>query len=82
MCDEPAAGLSPAERSELIEILLGLPGHMGFIIIEHDMDMIARLCDPVIVMAEGRKLTQGTFAEIAADHRVQEAYMGGRRWAS
>jgi ABC-type branched-subunit amino acid transport system ATPase component len=41
--------------------------------------MIARLCDHVVVMAEGRLLTQGAFAELAADPRVQEAYMG-RRW--
>ena len=46
------------------------------------MDMIARLCDPVIVMAEGRRLAEGTFAAVAADPRVQEAYMGRRRWAS
>ena len=44
--------------------------------------MIARLCRPVVVMAEGRHLAQGTFAELAADPRVQAAYMGQRRWAS
>ena len=43
--DEPAAGLSPTERSELIEILMGLPGHMGFIIIEHDMDVALRVAE-------------------------------------
>ena len=43
------------------------------------MDMIARLCDHVIVMAEGRRMTEGSFAEIAADHAVQDAYMGRRR---
>jgi branched-chain amino acid transport system ATP-binding protein/neutral amino acid transport system ATP-binding protein len=46
------------------------------------MDMIARLCDPVIVMAEGRKLREGSFAELADDPEVQEAYMGRRRWGS
>jgi ABC-type branched-subunit amino acid transport system ATPase component len=46
------------------------------------MDVIARLCAPVVVMAEGRHLAQGTFAEVAADARVQEAYMGRRAWAS
>ena len=45
------------------------------------MDMVARLCNPVIVMAEGRHLAQGSFAEMAADARVQEAYMGRRRAA-
>jgi ABC-type branched-subunit amino acid transport system ATPase component len=42
------------------------------------MDLIARLCDPVIVMAHGRHLTQGSFADIAADPQVQAAYMGVR----
>jgi branched-chain amino acid transport system ATP-binding protein/neutral amino acid transport system ATP-binding protein len=46
------------------------------------MDMISRLCDPVIVMAEGRHLAEGNFATIAADPAVQQAYMGRRRWAS
>ena len=55
---------------------------LTFLIIEHHMDVIARLCAPVIVMAEGRHLAQGTFAEVAADPRVQEAYMGRRAWAS
>jgi ABC-type branched-subunit amino acid transport system ATPase component len=45
------------------------------------MDMIARLCDPVIVMAEGRTLAEGNFAAIQANLDVQEAYMGRRRWA-
>ena len=43
------------------------------------MDMVARLCDRVIVMAEGRHLAEGTFDEVAADPAVQEAYMGRRR---
>ena len=46
------------------------------------MDVIERLCEPVIVMAEGRRLTECSFAEVAEDPRVQEAYMGRRAWAS
>ena len=44
--------------------------------IEHDMDFISRLCDPVIVMAEGRVLMQGTSAEVKANELVIEAYLG------
>jgi branched-chain amino acid transport system ATP-binding protein len=44
--------------------------------IEHDMDFIGRLCDPVIVMAEGKVLSKGTIDEIKADERVIEAYLG------
>ena len=46
------------------------------------MDAIARLCDHVIVLAEGRTLIEGTFAALAENPLVQEAYMGRRRWAS
>jgi len=42
------------------------------------MDIVARLCDPVIVMAAGQRLTEGTFDEIVADTRVQDAYLGQR----
>ena len=50
--------------------------------IEHHLDVIARLCAPVVVMADGRRLAEGRFAEIAADERVQAAYMGRRAWRS
>ena len=48
--DEPASGLSPTERRELIDILMGLPEHMGFIIIEHDMDVALRVSESVTMM--------------------------------
>jgi ABC-type branched-subunit amino acid transport system ATPase component len=47
-------------------------------LIEHDMSLIKRLCDPVIVLAEGRTLMTGSFAEVVDDPRVQEAYLGTR----
>ena len=54
-----------------------------FCMIEHDMDFIARMCDPVIVMAEGKLLTQGTIEEIKNNEEVIEAYLGtGRRHKS
>lgn len=75
--DEPAAGLSPTERSELIEILLGLPGHMGFIIIEHDMDVALRVAERVTMMHNGRIFKEGNPAEIEDDEEVQALYLGG-----
>ena len=47
-----------------------------FVVIEHDMDFIGRLCDPVICMAEGRVLATGTLDEIKANEQVIEAYLG------
>lgn len=75
--DEPAAGLSPAERSELIEILVGLPTHMGFIIIEHDMDVALRVAESVTMMHNGRIFKEGSPAEIEDDPEVQALYLGG-----
>jgi branched-chain amino acid transport system ATP-binding protein len=52
--DEPAAGLSPAERRELVALLEGLPRHMGFVIIEHDLDIALRVAERVTIMHNGR----------------------------
>jgi ABC-type branched-subunit amino acid transport system ATPase component len=83
LLDEPIAGVNPTLARELADHLRTLQADgLTFLIIEHHLDLIARLCRPVIVMAEGRHLAEGSFAEVAADPRVQEAYMGRRRWAS
>ena len=74
--DEPAAGLSPTERSELIEILQSLPEHMGYIIIEHDMDVALRVSESVTMMHNGRVFREGTPQEIENDPEVQELYLG------
>lgn len=75
--DEPAAGLSPAERSELIEILQALPAHIAYIIIEHDMDVALRVVERVAMMHNGRIFKEGTPEQIENDPQVQELYLGG-----
>src|SRR3981189_1211226 len=75
--DEPAAGLSPTERSELVEILTALPGHIGYIIIEHDMDGAVRVVESVTMMHNGRIFKEGPPQEIESDPEVQELYLGG-----
>ncbi|HEX4765786.1 MAG TPA: ABC transporter ATP-binding protein [Lichenihabitans sp.] len=75
--DEPAAGLSPTERGELVEILTNLPGHMGFILIEHDMDVALRVAESVTMMHNGRIFKEGAPEEIEADPEVQRLYLGG-----
>jgi branched-chain amino acid transport system ATP-binding protein len=75
--DEPAAGLSPAERLELIEILTTLPSHIGYIIIEHDMDVALRVVESVTMMHNGRVFKEGVPEEIQSDPEVQELYLGG-----
>lgn len=82
LLDEPVAGVNPALAIEIGEHLKALVGEgITVLLIEHHMDMVARLCDQVIVMAEGRHLAEGSFAQMAADPRVQAAYMGRRRTA-
>lgn len=76
--DEPAAGLSPAERRELVALLGSLPAHMSFVLIEHDLDIALRVTEYVTVMHNGRVLKSGTPAEIENDAEVQAIYMGGR----
>jgi branched-chain amino acid transport system ATP-binding protein len=76
LLDEPAAGLSPAERRELVALLRALPAHLSFILIEHDLEIALRVVDRVSVMHNGRMLKEGTPAEIESDPEVQEIYMG------
>lgn len=76
--DEPAAGLSPAERRELVALLRGLPAHMSFVLIEHDLDIALRVVERVTVMHNGRVLRHGTPDEIENDAQVQAIYMGGK----
>lgn len=79
LLDEPGAGVNRTLLARLAEDIRRLNQERGytFCIIEHDMDLITTLCNPVIVMAQGRVLTQGTMEEIRRDEAVQEAYLGG-----
>ena len=79
LLDEPVAGVNPSLAREIAQHLRQLVDEgLTVLLIEHHMDTIAALCDHVVVLAEGRNLAEGSFAELAADPRVQEAYMGRR----
>jgi branched-chain amino acid transport system ATP-binding protein len=79
LLDEIAAGVNRTLLNDLASNIERLNQEMGytFFVIEHDMDLIARLCDPVIVMAAGSVMTQGHIADIQKDEAVIEAYFGG-----
>jgi len=82
LLDEVGAGVNRTLLNTVGDAILRLNRDRGytFCMIEHDMDFIGRLCDPVIVMTEGKVLAQGTIDRIKADERVIEAYLGrGRR---
>jgi branched-chain amino acid transport system ATP-binding protein len=76
--DEPAAGLSPGERRELVALLGAFPPHMGFVLIEHDLDIALRVVQQVTILHNGRVLKHGTPEQIEGDAEVQAIYMGRR----
>jgi len=77
LLDEPGAGVNPTLMRSLVKAIRALQSAgRTFLVIEHDMDLVTELCDPVIVMAQGRKLVEGPFATVRRDPRVLEAYLG------
>jgi len=76
--DEVGAGVNRTLLNTIADAIVRLNKERGytFCVIEHDMDFIGRLCDPVICMAEGKVLAEGTIAQIKANEQVIEAYLG------
>jgi branched-chain amino acid transport system permease protein len=77
LLDEPAAGMSPSETSETVALIRHLRANVTIVIVEHDMDVVFGLADRIMVMQNGATIANGTPAEIRADERVREAYLGG-----
>jgi branched-chain amino acid transport system ATP-binding protein len=78
LLDEPAAGVPAAETHLILDAIEALPADIAVLIVEHDMELVFRFARRITVMAGGAILTEGTPAEIAADERVREAYLGSR----
>ncbi|MCC6001110.1 MAG: ABC transporter ATP-binding protein, partial [Pararhodobacter sp.] len=76
--DEVGAGVNRTLLNTIADAIVRLNKERGytFVVIEHDMDFIGRICDPVICMAEGKVLAEGTLDEIKANEQVIEAYLG------
>jgi branched-chain amino acid transport system ATP-binding protein len=78
LLDEPAAGVNPALLEVVVEKVSALNAQgKTILLIEHNMELVARLCGRVVVMAAGRVLAQGKPAEVARDPAVINAYLGG-----
>ena len=79
LLDEPAAGVPKDESGDLFAAIDGLSRDLSILFIEHDMNIVFRFATRIIVMVSGRILLEGTPAEIAADPRVREVYLGKAR---
>jgi branched-chain amino acid transport system ATP-binding protein len=79
LLDEPAAGMSPAERARLVRLLRRLPSVITLLFVEHDLDLVFALADRVSVLHLGRLLLTGTPDEVRASGAVREAYLGTAR---
>ena len=80
LLDEPMAGVNPTLVQEIADHLVQIKkSGISIVLIEHEMELVDRLCDEVIVMAAGRFLARGSFSEIASNREVQESYLGLRR---
>jgi branched-chain amino acid transport system permease protein len=84
LLDEPAAGMNPAETDALIAVLRQIRAdhQIGLLVVEHDLKLIMRLCDHIIVLNKGQMIAEGTPEEIRANPAVIEAYIGKRRAAA
>ena len=76
LLDEPTAGMSPVETARITDLVAGLDRALTILIVEHDMDVVFRLADRVSVLHEGRVIADGTAAQVRADVRVHDVYLG------
>jgi branched-chain amino acid transport system ATP-binding protein len=76
LLDEPAAGVPAAECKDIFNVVASLPCDVTVVIIEHDMELVFRFAERIIVLVEGGVLTEGTPSEVASDRRVRKVYLG------
>lgn len=76
LLDEPVAGMTDAETERTAELILELEGQHSIMVVEHDMDFVGRIARKVTVLHEGSVLAEGRLADVSADPRVVEVYLG------
>jgi ABC-type branched-subunit amino acid transport system ATPase component len=80
LLDEPAAGMNPNESLEVVELVQKLrdEANLTVLVIEHDMSVVGKISDRVVVLDHGEKIAEGDFETVTGDERVIEAYLGRR----
>jgi branched-chain amino acid transport system ATP-binding protein len=82
LLDEPSSGLGHAESDDFADLLLRLRDEgLGILLVEHDVDLVMKVCDHIFVLDFGRPIADGTPAEVQAHPAVQAAYLGAAEGA-
>jgi branched-chain amino acid transport system permease protein len=81
LLDEPTAGMSREETARTAELVAELGRHTSVVVVEHDMEFVRRLDVPITMLHEGRVFARGNLAELRADERVLDIYLGRREHA-
>jgi branched-chain amino acid transport system ATP-binding protein len=76
LLDEPTSGMSPAETTRMIGLISGLPRTLSILMVEHDMNVVFSIAERITVLYYGESLATGTCAEIQANEKVREVYLG------
>ncbi len=77
LLDEPTSGMSPAETSQTIRLIQGLPRSLTLLVVEHDMEVVFAIADRITVLHHGEVFLSGTPEEVRGDERVRDIYFGG-----
>ena len=77
LLDEPAAGVAQTETPRILALLAALPPDLAVLMIDHDLDLVFRFAQRIVVLAAGEVIAEGDATSIMADERVREAYLGG-----